>query len=231
MMECIVLGSNSKGNGYILTNGKEMLIIEAGMPLKEVYKHKAPDNKIVGLIVTHEHSDHAKYIDEYLNAGIPCFALRDVVGKSKCKLPTASIYSDVGGIRYQCGKFTITPFWAYHDVSCVYFLIQHKEIGRLVFATDTRTIDTSFANVDIMMIETNYAEETIKEYNNNTYNHLELSEAIRIVNFQDKTRLKQVILLHLSSKNSNEKLFVRRMQEGTGIPTYVAKKNARFILG
>ena len=62
-MKLIVLGSSSSGNCYILDNGKEALIIEAGIRFQEV--KKALDfnlRKVVGCVVTHAHNDHAKYI-------------------------------------------------------------------------------------------------------------------------------------------------------------------------
>jgi hypothetical protein len=37
-MELRVLGSNSSGNGYILTNGVETLILECGIKFSEVKK-------------------------------------------------------------------------------------------------------------------------------------------------------------------------------------------------
>ena len=58
-MKLIVLGSSSSGNCYILDNGKEALIIEAGIRFQEV--KKALDfnlRKVVGCVVTHAHNDH-----------------------------------------------------------------------------------------------------------------------------------------------------------------------------
>lgn len=60
------LGSGSSGNCYILENDSEALIIEAGIPFMTV--KKALDfniSKIVGVVVSHSHGDHAKYAGEY----------------------------------------------------------------------------------------------------------------------------------------------------------------------
>ena len=50
------LGSSSNGNCYILQNEDEALILEAGMPFKEV--KKALDfniSKVRGVCISHEH--------------------------------------------------------------------------------------------------------------------------------------------------------------------------------
>lgn len=51
-----VIASGSSGNGYILENDKEALIIECGCSLKDI-KIALDFNirKIVGCIVSHEH--------------------------------------------------------------------------------------------------------------------------------------------------------------------------------
>lgn len=78
-MKLIVLGSSSSGNCYILDNGKEALIIEAGIRFQEV--KKALDfnlRKVVGCVVTHAHNDHAKYIKAMVDSGFHTLALREV---------------------------------------------------------------------------------------------------------------------------------------------------------
>ena len=69
-----VLGSGSSGNCYILESDTEALIIEAGVPLKEVKVSLGFNiRKIVGVVVSHSHGDHAKYVSEYEKAGIPVY--------------------------------------------------------------------------------------------------------------------------------------------------------------
>ena len=71
-MKLIIIGSSSKGNSYALqSDSGEILLIEAGIPLKEVKRAIGyKTSKVVGCITSHVHSDHAKYIPEYLKAGI-----------------------------------------------------------------------------------------------------------------------------------------------------------------
>lgn len=55
-MELICLGSSSSGNCYLLNSESECLVLEAGLPFKEV--KKALDfnvSKIQGVVISHEH--------------------------------------------------------------------------------------------------------------------------------------------------------------------------------
>lgn len=70
-----VLGSSSHGNSYILENDREALLLEAGVRFASV-KQALDYNitKVVGCLITHEHKDHAGYINEVLKATVPVYA-------------------------------------------------------------------------------------------------------------------------------------------------------------
>ena len=70
-MKLKVLGSSSKGNCYLLQNENECLIIECGISFKEI-KIGLDFNlrNVVGCLVTHEHKDHSKSLQDLLRAGI-----------------------------------------------------------------------------------------------------------------------------------------------------------------
>ena len=78
-MELKVLGSSSNGNCYILDNGKEALLLEAGVRFQEVKKALGYNlRKVVGCLITHRHNDHAKYIKAMVDNGFHTLALADV---------------------------------------------------------------------------------------------------------------------------------------------------------
>lgn len=55
-MKLTIVGSGSSGNSYVLENESEILLIEAGMPLKKVQEYiNFNIKKIKGLLVSHEH--------------------------------------------------------------------------------------------------------------------------------------------------------------------------------
>ena len=77
-MRLKVIGSSSAGNGYILENDREALLIEAGCRFAEVKEALGYNiRKVAGCIVSHEHKDHARYVEEVKAAGIPVIAVGD----------------------------------------------------------------------------------------------------------------------------------------------------------
>ena len=70
-----VLGSNSKGNCYLLSTSKETLIIECGIKYKDILAGLDYDlSKVVGCLVTHEHKDHSKAMQELSDNGVDIYA-------------------------------------------------------------------------------------------------------------------------------------------------------------
>ena len=114
-MTLTVLASGSKANCYVIQNESEALIIEAGVCFKEVQKSLDFNiSKVVGCLVTHEHSDHCKYINSFLKYEIDVYASIGTISKlniTKKKKP-------IELIKYQCneiGNFLVFPFDTNHD--------------------------------------------------------------------------------------------------------------------
>lgn len=214
----MVLGSGSSGNCYLLHNKEECLVIEAGIAFKEV--KKALDfniTGIIGIIISHCHGDHAKYCSEYLKAGIPLFK------------PYEIITSDI-----TFGNFLIKPFKVEHDVECYGFFIRHKDIGQMVFITDTYFIEHQFPKVNHIMVECNYKQSILDEnYNSGRIpkalrdrtmkSHFELRNTKTFLEKNNSQHLKNVVLLHLSDRNSDARLFQKECQNVTNKPTYIAE--------
>lgn len=219
-MKMTVLGSGSSGNCYLLDDGKEILVIEAGIPFEEV--KKAIDyqvSRIVGVLSSHSHMDHRKYLHEYEEAGIPV-----VKGNQMVTLDCSYIKADN---RYSFGNYKVMAFPCVHDVPCYGYVIFHMKMGRLVFVTDTEYVKYRFSNVHHIMVEANYAQDIIDENVNNGIipeslrkrimkSHTSLETAKGIVKANKNPMLRNVVLLHLSGHNSDCKRFVAEMKEIAG---------------
>ena len=73
------LGSSSRGNCYILEAADETLIVEAGIPMRDIKKGLGWQlGKVVGCLVSHRHEDHARSLNDFLTCGIRVLALADV---------------------------------------------------------------------------------------------------------------------------------------------------------
>lgn len=220
-MRLKVLGSSSKGNCYFLENEKECLIIEAGIKISEVKKELDFDiGKVVGVIVSHSHGDHAAYVNKFPIMGIPIFKPYEVMAPS-----------------IRLGNFIIRPFSLEHDVPCYGFHISHKDIGNLVFITDTYFVKYKFENIDHLLIECNYVEEILHAGRNQALinrtlkSHMGLETVVEFLKANNSDKLKNVVLLHLSDRNSNEELILKKCYEATNKKTYIADKGLIVELG
>lgn len=227
-----VLGSSSQGNCYILENKNEALIIEAGVRFIEVKKALSFDiRKVSGCLITHQHNDHAKYIKAMVESGFPTLALEEVW---TAKGVTGSrAYCIERGKGYRFGRFKVLPFDACHDVPCVGYLIDHPETGRIMFLTDSCMCEYVFPGLNQVMIECNYSDAKLVEAINAgrtlpsqrerlMTSHMELNTCKGFLCANDLTNVANIVLLHLSDNNSDEKNFVSEIERQTGKVVYAA---------
>lgn len=213
MFRLIVLATGSKGNGYILTNGEDTLLIEAGARYKEMLA--SLDYKIEtvnGMIVSHEHKDHSKYIEQYLKKGLLVHMPRSMINNLDLSYVYNAISVDIG-VTYELGNFTIKPFELVHSVDCLGYYIYHKDLGKMLFITDTEYVKYRFDKLGInhIVVEANYSKELLNRGKVNSNHvlkgHMEINTTTNFLKENDTDSLKNVVLVHLSDSNSDERLF------------------------
>lgn len=223
-MRLKVIGSSSAGNGYILENDREALLIEAGCRFAEVKEALGYNiRKVAGCIVSHEHKDHARYVEEVKAAGIP------VLGGEGIH-PTKTIEPRHG---YRLGGFKIIPLPVEHDVPCFAFLVQHEDMGKLLFVTDTMTFNYRIDGLSHILIEANYSDrrlddnieagllpESLRE--RIIRSHMEIGTTIDVLKSLDLSAVWNIVLVHLSEGNSDAQDFIRRIEAETGRTATVA---------
>lgn len=239
------LGSGSSGNCYLLENERECLVLEAGLPFKEVKKAIDFDvSKIVGVVVSHEHGDHFKYIKEYIKAGIPIRASQGTL--ESLNTPINDEWIMRSGYWYQLGGFNVTPFRVVHDVAEPFgFIIRHDEIGTMLFATDSEYIRFNFKSLNLnhMMVECNYSQKIIdSRVENGSTNqglrnrvlqsHMELETCKTFIQANKTPSLYNICLLHLSDGNSHAEQFQEEVKQivGKDVEVFVADKGMEIVL-
>lgn len=235
-----VLGSTSKGNCYLLEASDEVLIIEAGVSLIDIKKtlhfqiHKA-----VGAIVSHLHRDHSKFIKDLTGSGINVLALPSVFESHKLNNCFCINIAPLKG--YKIGGFTVYTLPVAHDVPCLGFVITHKEMGKLLFVTDTMMLEYKIPGLNHIMIEANYSDTILQDNilsgavpasmkQRLLQSHMELSTTKEYLLSNDISKVHEIILLHLSDNNSNSEVFRETISKATGKPIYVANKGLELDL-
>lgn len=118
---------------------------------------------------------------------------------------------------------------------CVGFLINHPETGRFLFLTDTNFCDYTFPDLNNIIIEANFCHDIIKQkYNRDNgkeflknrifKSHFSLRDCKEMLLANDLRKVQNIVLIHLSDSNSDEKRFQKEVQELTGKKTVCAKK-------
>lgn len=220
-----VIASGSSGNAYALVDDDGILLIEAGVPLQEVYEainYNAMG--VLGCLVSHSHGDHAKYIEEYIKSGIPIVTNHEYAVYLKDKYPYYMIQSGMASFD---GIYSVATFDCIHDVPCVGFVIKNKSMGKLLFVTDTEYLKYRFEGINNIMVEANYSQEIIDENMNDgnipkslrdriMKSHMSIETAKGVVEANKSAVLRNVVMLHLSGHNSDGKNFKEEMQKVAG---------------
>lgn len=219
-MKLKCLGSSSAGNCYLLTsNSGETLILDCGIPIKEIKKGLDWNIKgIMGVLCTHKHLDHSKSLNDFKSMGIPILA--PYLGDS-CK-------------SMNMGGFTVKPFdlttidgnWTHTNANgepCpIYgFLITHKEMGRMLYITDCEVVKWKFRDINHILLGVNYDKDLIDRDNTGKANHvfrghLSIDTACDFVKANYSDSLQNVIMCHLSSENADSDSFIEKMKKVAG---------------
>lgn len=230
-MKIICLGSSSKGNCYVLERDNQILILEAGINPKEVLKAiKFRQKEIVGVFITHEHLDHSKYINEWLQKSVKVFATAGTFDALGIEHHNAIILPAM----YVDKNIMIQHFKTFHDVAePVAFWIKWKGFGEIAFITDTYKLPYKLTGIKLFMVEANYSKELLLDSESVhakrvITSHLPIDETIKFLKRSVDEKTEKIMLLHLSDGHSNAEQFKNQVQQTLGIPTVIADKNMKI---
>lgn len=143
---------------------------------------------------------------------------------------------------FKVGGYKILPFETKHDSKePMGFLIHHKDMGRLLFATDTYYVEYTFKNLNHILVECNYSIELLNQNVENGIvhpvmkdrvlkSHFELESVKEFLKANDLKSVKNIILLHLSDGNSNAEQFKKEIENISKKDVYIADKGLEIDL-
>jgi len=233
MIEIIPLASGSRGNCYRVTDGRTPLLLECGIPFREIQKGlKFRVSEIAGCLVTHEHQDHCKATKDIMKAGIDCYMSQgtsEVLGVSGHRVNSVQAKQ-----QFRLGTWTVLPFETQHDAAePLGFLLANQDGDKLLYATDTFYIRYRFQGLTHIMVECNYSLDILKRNveagavprelkNRILKSHFSLDHVKEFLQANDMSRVQEIWLLHLSDGNSDVERFKREIQELTGKMVFIA---------
>ena len=209
------------GNLYSVDDGHTKILIECGLPIKEMRRLTGHTlSTFDACIVSHEHKDHSKGFEALEKIGLDCY----MGGYFANETTKESL-----GIE----TIDIKAFEVPHDVLNYGFMLKSLvDNETLVFITDAFYCHVTFDfSPTIFAIEANYAHDLITPdcpYSDRLIqSHMSLKQCLATLKANDLSKTREIHLLHLSESHSDEERFVREVQEATGIPTYAAPKRRK----
>ncbi len=221
-MRVSILASGSTGNCYHLAGSGSPLLIEAGIPLKKI--REGLDfglSQLAGCLVTHEHGDHAKAVKDLLKAGVDVYATEGTLkalGFESHRLHSVTLRE-----WFQVGEWRVMAFPTVHDAQepCGFLVCQGDE--RLLYLTDTAYSPFKFKGLTHLMVECNYDPEILKRnveqglvdkavMRRVIRNHMSIGRAKDLLRANDLSKVREIVLIHLSNENSDAERFKREVQ-------------------
>lgn len=233
MIEITPIASSSRGNCYRVSDGSTPLLLECGIPYKEIQKGlNFRLSELAGCLISHEHKDHSKALQDMMKAGIECYMSQGTA--DALKISGHRIHIIEAKHQFKIGSWTILPFETQHDaVEPVGFLLANSAGEKLLYATDTYYIRYLFKGLTHIAVECNYSLDILrrnvetgvvpKELKNRILkSHFSLENVKQFLLANDLSKVEVIYLLHMSNQNSDAERFKREIKELTGKMVFIA---------
>jgi len=222
-MEISALASGSSGNCFYIEDEGTAVLIDAGISCKQIIEKmlsiKKDPGSIKAIFITHEHSDHIRGADVFARTfKIPIYATKKTA-KNCFLCSDESLINNIkndetvnfNGLGIQAFS---KPHLGKDPVS--YSAINHKKISVI---TDSgyasKNITSNVSDSDLLCIESNHDElmleqgpypAFLKKWIKGSYGHLSNMQASLCVLEYASSKLKNVVLSHLSQVNNTPEM-------------------------
>lgn len=224
-MQVCVLASGSGGNAIYVQQGATRVLVDAGLSAREIDLRLrsigVEVRKLMGIVVSHEHSDHIS------GAGVLARKIQCPVwltkgtfeaGRSKFRGKERVRFFN-NDQKFSIGDLSFQPFVISHDASDPVNFVVDDGRSRLGIGTDMGVVSQlafqRLSTADLVILESNYDLEmlmsgpypwSVKQRIQGTRGHLENSAASETLGRLIDCGLEQVVLAHLSEENNRPDL-------------------------
>jgi len=244
-----VVASGSSGNCYHINYNDMHIFVDIGVSRYKIdellEKENISDSEKILLFLTHEHNDHVSGLIPFINRYNPVVfsseGTADVL-KSK-KIDVNDFFILKKDISYDFESISIDCFQVMHDSNEP--LGYRLSLGEkaITFATDlgyaSDYIEDFLKYSDIGILESNYEDELLKNGSYPAYlkrrilssrGHLSNKEALGMAARVSGSKLKKLLLGHVSEENNDYALLQRYSDFATknfGFKTHFLKQNSQ----
>ena len=228
------LGSGSAGNCMVIEKAQTRLLLDCGFSVSEVVKRlqklELEPQQISGILVTHEHDDHAKGAFRFAaKYGVPVWLSHGTLRMTERYLPEdARVLLNVidSYPKFHIGQLEITPYPLPHDArepTQFTFTDGDHKLGVLTDAgSSTAHIEQMLNQCDALVLECNHDLQMLengpyawplKKRVGSRLGHLDNDGAAALLAKLDNSRLKHIIAAHLSAKNNTQALAKKALSQ------------------
>ena len=227
------LASSSAGNAYIVSDKDTRILLECGVSHTKLQKLSGFSlSEFQACLVSHEHKDHAKAVQELMGRGMAVYMSQGTA--EALEMEGAELMEHME--QFNVGSLDIVPFTTFHDArEPLGFLIKSRADGDvLAFATDTVNLRYKFPGLNILAIEANYDKHILERCEKMpekvryriTNSHMEIDTLCDYLRSLDLSECREIHLLHLSDATSHEGHFINKVARAVppGIQITACKK-------
>lgn len=232
MAQYISLYSGSSGNCSVVEDKGKFIIIDMGksarLTAKAISDVGLDMKNLQGILVSHEHSDHVAGLKVFLKKlDVPLYTNISTLDylTDNCLIPGHINAQDINYSGMNIGPFFVQGFDTPHDsVGCMGFKIHTEKGTSMAIATDlgcvTEHIYTNLAGNDLVVLESNYDEQMLKDGPYPYYlkvriasnrGHLSNSQSSLTTLRLIESGVKKIQLCHLSNTNNTPSLALERV--------------------
>ncbi|MCH5159862.1 MAG: MBL fold metallo-hydrolase [Clostridiales bacterium] len=241
------LFSGSKGNCTLIQCGNVNILLDAGFSYKAILRALSErgltQKDIDAIIITHEHTDHIAALPYWgKSCSTPIYAPAPIADYLRQRVYFCEVHEICGS--FDIGGMTVDVYECSHDArSCCGYRFSNGN-GYFACVTDTGCYDDRLieflspcgaimleSNHDLNMLVKGEYSYVLKQRILSPYGHLSNVQAAEVVQKLAHSRVKTIILAHLSEKNNTKELAFNAtvaalsscgLVEGRDVTVYVA---------
>lgn len=221
------LGSGSGGNALVVEAGETRLLLDCGFGLREAVRRLArlglSPESLSGILVTHEHSDHADGAVKLARRhGLPLWLTHGTLNALSPRLEMPAVIHVIDShAKLGIGDLEVEPYPVPHDAREPVQFVFGDGVRRLGVLTDvgcvTPYIAVTLEHCDALVLECNHDPEMLrigpypyplKKRVAGKFGHLSNEEAAALLGKIGHGKLQHVVAAHISQHNNTPSLAV-----------------------
>lgn len=220
-MKLKIVETGSKGNTALLIDKSgRMLMLDAGASYDNMLRAIHYNiSSVDGCLISHMgHKDHSRSVPELKKSYM------DIYGADK-----------TDNMSGRFGNWSFTAFSLEHDVDNLGYVVQNtiEAEHRIAYISDTGFIRYNLPGITTYIVEANYVDALLREDADNLQNeggrylrtysyHLSLERLLSYLRKADRSKLVNVVLVHLSDRYSDENLMISEVKKLIGVDVFAA---------